>query len=410
MTHPDDPRMKGFKRRAEVADVLRLLEERVRTLAPQRTPAKDACGRTLAEGVTAPCDVPGFDRAAMDGYAVRGEDTFGATEFAPVVLRAVGSSVPGENCIARVERGQCVLIMTGAPMPENADAVLMAEDARADGETVHATAAVPPGKNVSVRGEDIRAGDRLFEPGRRLRPQDVGVLAAAGVEFLLTDRRPTVAVFATGNELLPPGLHPRPPKVVDANSPMLAALVERDGGVLTHHERLPDHADIIREKLEAAQADVILVSGGSSVGAEDYVPQVIGELGELAIHGVAMRPSSPAGVGFIGASTVFLLPGNPVSCLCAYDFFAGPTIRFLAGRSRDWPYARVDLPLARKITSEAGRVDYARVRVVDGKVEPLMVSGAGILSSTTRADGFVIVPRDAEGIPEGATVTVYLYG
>jgi len=401
--------MRGFRRRAEVADVLKLLEERVKPLPPRRTPPRESAGRTLVEAVAAPCDVPGFDRSAMDGYAVRGEDTFGATELAPASLRVVGTSMPGESCTSRVDRGQCVRIMTGAPMPEGADAVLMAEDARTDGESVQATAAVAPGKNVSTRGEDIRAGEMLFEAGRRLRPHDVGVLVAAGVDYVFADRRPSVNVFATGNELLPPGLRPRPPKIVDSNSPMLAALVERDGGVVIHNERTADQPELIRDMLQRAEADVLLISGGSSVGEEDHVPAVVRELGELPIHGVAMRPSSPAGVGFIGGRPVFLLPGNPVSCLCAYDFFAGPTIRFLAGRSRDWPYRRVDLPLARKITSEAGRVDYARVRVVDGRVEPLMVSGAGILSSTTRADGFVIVPRDAEGIPEGATVTVYLY-
>jgi molybdopterin molybdotransferase len=401
--------MRGFKRRAEVADVLRLLEERVKPLEPRRVPSFNAHGRVLAERVTSPVAVPGFDRAAMDGFAVRGEDTFGASELAPLALRLAGMSVPGSPALGSVGRGEAMPIMTGAPMPPGADAVLMAEDAQGAGDSVRATAAVPPGKNVSKRGEDIREGEVIFEPGRTLRPQDLGMLAACGIAHVRVRAWPSVTVFATGAELLAPGASPRGCCIVDSNTPMLASLVERDGGSVAEHGIRHDENQL-RQSLQASTSDVILVSGGSSVGREDFVPSIVRELGELPVHGVAMRPSSPTGVGFIGGRPVFLLPGNPVSCLCAYDFFAGPTIRALGGRSRDWPYRRVDLPLARKITSEAGRVDYARVRVVDGKVEPLMVSGAGILSSTTRADGFVIVPRDAEGIPEDATVTVYLYG
>jgi molybdopterin molybdotransferase len=154
---------------------------------------------------------------------------------------------------------------------------------------------------------------------------------------------------------------------------------------------------------------VILVSGGSSVGREDYAPRLIAELGELAIHGVSMRPSSPAGVGRISETLVFLLPGNPVSCLCAYDFFAGRALRLLGGRSPDWPHRTLQAVVARKIVSAIGRVDYCRVRLVDGRVEPIALSGASILSSTTRADGFVIVPSDCEGYGPDAEVTVFLY-
>jgi molybdopterin molybdotransferase len=156
-------------------------------------------------------------------------------------------------------------------------------------------------------------------------------------------------------------------------------------------------------------SDVVLVSGGSSVGQEDHAPALLREHGELAIHGLAMRPSSPAGMGRLGERLVFLLPGNPVSCLCAYDFFAGRAIRALGGRAVDWPYGRITAPLARKIVSTVGRLDYQRVRVVAGRVEPLAISGASILSSTVRADGFVLVPPDSEGYPPGVEVEVLLY-
>jgi molybdopterin molybdotransferase len=153
----------------------------------------------------------------------------------------------------------------------------------------------------------------------------------------------------------------------------------------------------------------LLISGGSSVGKEDHAPRVLAELGELSVHGMALRPASPAGVGFLHGHPAFLLPGNPVSCLCAYDFFAGPAVRRLGGRSMDWPYRQRRLPLARKISSAVGRVDYVRVLVRGGQVEPVATSGASILSSTTRSDGFVLVPRDSEGFGTGEEVEVFLY-
>jgi molybdopterin molybdotransferase len=190
---------------------------------------------------------------------------------------------------------------------------------------------------------------------------------------------------------------------------MLAALARRDGGLPGEPRLVPDRREAVRDALLAAEADVILISGGSSVGLEDHAPRVLAEAGELAVHGVALRPAAPAGFGFLGPRPVFLLPGNPVSCLCAYDLFAGPALRRLGGRPMDLPYRRVSLPLARKIASAVGRVDYVRVRIEGGQVEPLAVSGASALSSTTRADGFVLTPRDSEGCAPGETVEVYLY-
>jgi len=223
-------------------------------------------------------------------------------------------------------------------------------------------------------------------------------------------RRPRVRLLVTGDELIAPGETRDPHQIYEANSFMLRGLVARDGGCLDEPRQIPDQRERIREALLEPGADVILVSGGSSVGAEDHAPTLLAEVGELAIHGITMRPSSPAGMGRLGEATVFLLPGNPVSCLCAYDFFAGRLIRRLAGLPVDWPYECRRLPLRRKIVSAIGRVDYCRVRVTDGGVEPLALSGASILSSTTRADGFVIVPAESEGQGAGAELDVYLYG
>jgi len=268
---------------------------------------------------------------------------------------------------------------------------------------------VAPRKNVGAIGEDVKAGEVVLRAGRRLRPQDAGLLAAIGVASARCVRRPRVALIVTGDELLPAGSMPSGHCIVDSNSVVLRALVARDGGVVLPFEILPDQPDRIRKALENPEADVLLVSGGSSVGQEDHAPSLVAELGSLDFHGIAMRPSSPAGVGRIQSRWVFLLPGNPVSCLCAYEFFAGPTIRALGGRSRVWPHRRVRLPLARKISSQVGRVDYVRVAIENGLAVPLATSGASILSSTVRADGCVLVPRSLEGMPEGTEVEVLLY-
>jgi molybdopterin molybdotransferase len=267
---------------------------------------------------------------------------------------------------------------------------------------------VSPGKHVGRRGEDIVAGTTILHAGRVLRPQDVGVLSATGFGVAHVVRRPRVRLVVTGNELLPAGSRPHGFHVTDANGPMLAALAERDGAIVDAPGLVRDDGEEILTALRA-EADVVIVSGGSSVGLEDLAPMLLSRHGELAVHGIAMRPSGPTGMGRLGHRLVFLLPGNPVSALCAYDFFAGRAIRALGGRARQWPYRAVRAALNRKISSPIGRLDYARVTIENGRVEPLSVGGASLLTSTTRADGFVIVGDDSEGCPAGAEVEVWLY-
>jgi molybdopterin molybdotransferase len=372
-------------------------------------------------------DVPGFDRATMDGYAVAAEATEGAGSYNHLPFVVIGDSRPGRPFCGSVLVGQAVRIMTGAPMPLGCDAVLPAEwventaatiatgtepaptETDATGvQSISALAAMSPGKHVGRRGEDIVRGTTLLQRGRVLRPQDLGVLSSVGVAEVRVFCRPQVRLVITGNELLPSGSQPHGYRIVDANGPMLAALVARDGGLVDFPGLVPDEHDAILSALHA-EADVIIVSGGSSVGIEDVAPTLLAEHGELAIHGIAMRPSSPTGLGRIEHRLIFLLPGNPVSCLCAYDFFAGRAIRALGGRTTAWPYRAMRARLARKISSPIGRLDYARVLLVDGAVEPLAVGGASVLSSTTRADGFVIVPADSEGFAPGTEVKVWLY-
>jgi len=401
--------MRGFRDRVEVAEVLRLLNQRLCALPVEEVGLHEAGGRVLGRDLVAGVDVPGFDRAAMDGHAVRGEDTFGASAYSPVELRVVGEARPGQAFLEVLKAGEAVRIMTGAPLPDGADAVVPAELSREREEMLEVFEPIAPWRHVGRRGEDIKLGQKVLQRGRVLRPQDVGVLAAIGQARVPVIRQPRTDLFVTGNELLPVGSAPCGYRIVDSNSVMLEALVKRDGGVPQLHPILSDDRHLIAQSLRESQAEVILISGGSSVGPEDHAPGVLAELGELAIHGVALRPASPTGIGFLGGRPVFLLPGNPVSCLAAYDFFAGPAIRALGGRSTDWPYRRLNARLAAKVASAVGRVDYVRVQVTAEGVVPLATSGASILSSTTRADAFLIVPAESEGYPEGTAVEVYLY-
>jgi molybdopterin molybdotransferase len=409
VTSIPDVRMHGFRKRSEVPAVLDWIDRHTLRLEAESIPLDNACGRTLASELIAPLDVPGFDRAAMDGFALRGAETAGATEYNPLEFRVVGQAMPGQPFAGETPRGGAVRIMTGAPVPDGVDSVIPAEYAQEADAKIVVTRPVAPGQHVGHRGEDIKAGSAVLAAGRCLRPQDVGLVASLGLDHVTVVRQPRVRMLVTGNEVKAPGAPKGKYEIYDANSYTLRGLIARDGGVLEVHQRLGDDPERIRAALLAPGADLILISGGSSVGREDYAPQLVAEIGELAIHGVSMRPSSPAGVGRIGETLVFLLPGNPVSCLCAYDFFAGRAIRLRGGRSPDWPHRTLQAMLARKIVSAIGRVDYCRVRLVEGRVDPIALSGASALSSTTRADGFVIVPAESEGYGPDSAVTVFLY-
>jgi molybdopterin biosynthesis enzyme len=273
-----DVRMKGFAARARVRTALEWVDSTAVPLPQEPIEISGACGRRLAEDMVSEIDVPPFPRSAMDGYALRGLETIGASEYNPLPFRLAGESLPGRPFEGELPAAAAVRIMTGAPVPVGADAVVPAEWADEASGTVLIQNAVPPGKNIGIIGEDIRAGTGVLPAGRVLRPQDIGLLASIGRVQVSVTRRPRVRIVATGNELVPPGAERRSSQIVDSNSIMLRALVERDGGTIECSELIPDDRAAIRSRLMAPGADVILVSGGSSVGAEDFAPSLIAEL------------------------------------------------------------------------------------------------------------------------------------
>lgn len=414
----DDVRMRGFPGRTPVHVALSWLDTALDQWLADRQQHRDptellplhqCCGRVLAEDLVSGIPVPGFQRAMMDGYAVHTEDLATVSADHSIKLRVAGESFPGRPFTGTLPKGSAVRIMTGAPFPADADAVLPIELTRplAD-DHVLAIAKIPPGKHVGLVAEDIRPGERLLAAGRRLRPQDVAVASSIGHPQLRVFRRPRVRILLTGSELLPAGSVPQGFRITDSNGPLLQSLALRDAGVQPPLEYIGDDPGRLRQAL-TEPADVFLVSGGSSVGQEDFAPQVLAQTGELAIHGLSLRPAAPTGLGRCGSAFVFLIPGNPVSCLCAGDLFAGRALRRMLGGNGQWPYAGQILELGAAVHSAAGRRDYLRVRREGNRVFPLAASGAAMLATAVRADGFIWIAEDQEQLIAGTQVEYFSY-
>ena len=313
--------MRGFQERSSVDELLEIVKKHCLVARHEQVEVIDSPGNILAEDIISPVDIPGFDRSAMDGYALKGEETFGADNYNPLSFKIVGEVTPGKQFEGEVHSGEAVRIMTGAPVPRGADAVLMAEYTEQKDDMVDVMQAVAPGKNIGKIGEDIRKHEVIFKKNRKIRAQDAAVMSSLGLADVTVVCRPTVDILVTGNEILKPGSKPSGVKIVDSNSVLLRNLIKRDGGIVQNIHYLPDQRELIKNTLLDSTADIVCISGGASVGVEDFAANLVSELGELLVHGISMRPASPTGFGLIGDKMVFLLPGNPVSALTAYDFF-----------------------------------------------------------------------------------------
>jgi len=310
----------------------------------------------------------------------------------------IGEILPGDKGDLVVGPGEAVRIMTGGAFPEGADAVLMAEHTTDRGDTVLVHDSVVPGRNVARVGEDVRKGDKVLARGRVLKPQDLGVLASIRVAEPKVIRRPVVGIITTGNELVEP------------DSAEAGHRVTRTGGMPRRLGTLRDDPELLRSALESFDGDILLTTGATSAGKEDFLPGLLSELGELLVHGVNIRPASPLGFGRLGKALAVLLPGNPVAAMVGFDVFVRPALQILLGQREERRNRRVRGRLRRKLASALNRTDFVRVQLVgEGEVEPFRSGGSGILTSVTRADGFVIVPRDDEGLEAGTEVEVYLF-
>ena len=371
-------------------------------------PIESATNRILFDDVAAKRDVPHYRRAAMDGYAVQAKDTFGATNGSPVVLTLVG----GGDDSSHVGSNECIRVHTGSLMPDSADAVVMIEDTAALGDMVEAYASSHPKKHVGEIGEDVRKGEVVLKKGRRVRGSDVSLLASMGHDNVSVVRRPIVAVIPTGEEIVPRGATPKDGEIIESNSLMVGMYADRWGGVCRYCDIVTDDEKLIADAIYAnLDADMIVLCGGTSVGARDKVPDVVSRLGEVLVHGIRLSPGKPTALGLIEGTPVLCLPGYPVAGLVAMQFFLKPALMRLTGEAE--PIAdnvMIRAKLSSKIASSAGFTTVTRVslRFEDGvcMAEPVMTSGAGILSSVALADGYVIVAEHIEGYHKGEEVDV----
>src|SRR4051812_39774881 len=373
-----------------------------------------AAGRVPAAPVYAPHDLPGFARSTVDGYAVRAADTFGASEGLPSYFDLAGAVAMGRAPEIAVAPGAAVAIPTGGVLPPGADAVVMVEHTQeAMAGTIEVTRPVAPGDGMVRADEDAAAGAELVPAGRPLRPQDLGLLAAAGVMELEVHARPRVAIVSTGDEVVDPGTPElRAGQVRDACAVALAALVREAGGEPDLRGIVPDDRDALTAVLDDAVAtcDVVVVSAGSSVGARDETAAVVAGLGEPGIwaHGIALRPGKPTLLADCGGVPVIGLPGNPRSALVVFRLVGMGVIRLVGGVTRPPRAPSTRARLERDLPSAAGRLDIVQVTVRDGVATPLFGASA-LLSILTAADGFVVVPDAATGLDAGSEVDVTLY-
>lgn len=375
-----------------------------------------ACGRVPAADVRAPEPLPGFERSTVDGYAVRAADTYGASESIPGYLRVVGAVRMGTAASAQVGPGTAVAIPTGGMLPAGADAVVMIEHtAEATDDSIEVVRPVAPGENIVRFDEDVAAGAVIAPPGRSLRAQDVALLAAAGVVKVCVHARPRVAILATGDEVVPPDTRAlSPAQVRDALSVSVGALVREAGGETSPASIVPDDEGALREALAAAVAvsDVVVICAGSSVGMRDQTASAVAALpySETWCHGLAIKPGKPTLLAHSEGVPIIGLPGNPRSALVVFRQIGMPVVRRVGGWTVEPAVGSMRVRLSRDLPSAAGRLDVVQVRLSDaGLAEPIFGSSA-LLSVLAAADGYLIVPEDANGLSAGEPVDVFPYG
>ena len=405
-----------------------------RRTAVESVALDDALGRVPAEPLSTPHALPGFARATVDGFAVRAADTYGASEGLPSYLDVAGEVRMGAPPEVEVRPGTAVAIATGAPLPPGADAVVKVEHTQAaTAELLEVLRPATPGEGMVRADEDAAPGAELVPAGRPLRPQDLGMLAAAGLTEIAVNARPSVTIISTGDELVPPATSDLAPgRVRDATAPALAALVREAGGDPHFAGIVPDDREALAATLRAAlngsaqpstllkgsdplegllpDSDIVVVSAGSSVGARDETAAAIASLGEPGIwcHGLALRPGKPTLLADCGGVPVIGLPGNPRSALVVFRLIGMPTVRQVGGCTDPPPEPTILARLERDLPSAAGRLDVVQVRVADGEAIPLFGSSS-LLSILTAADGYVVVPEAATGLAAGSEVEVMLY-
>ncbi len=402
--------MRPIRETIPIEEALALaLEAAVPIERTERVRLDVAPGRVVAETILASADVPPFDRAAMDGFAVIAEDTFGSTRHEPRTLRVVGAVHTGEMPPRTIATGECMVIATGAPVPDGATAVVMVEETdRGPDDDVRIMTPVYPRQNVSRRGADLSAGQAVLRPGDVLNPSRLGALAAAGVADVMVYARPTVTILSTGNEIVEPGRPLGPAQIYDINRYTLTAIVSAHGGVAHILPTAPDRlSDLLKTLDRATAADILIFSGGSSVGKKDLVLDVVQSTGEVVFHGIAVKPGKPTIFGRVRGTPVLGMPGNPTSCLSNAYLLLVPMLRRMARLPIFRPQS-TRVPLARRIVSTTGRHQFYTVRIENGTAVPAF-KASGDITSMSQADGYIEIPAQTDLVEAGEMVDVMLF-
>ncbi len=400
-----DIRMKGFKKRTHFPKVFDVIREHVTCAGTESVSIDNCIFRVIAQDINSCADVPPFNRSAVDGYALKAEETYGTSQYNPAKLKIIGECTAGEPQQS-IKKTEALRIMTGSIIPKGADACVMAEYCEEKDGHVLVCKPVAGRQNICMQGEDIKKGALVFCKGTRISPYAAGVLASIGYTKIKVYRKPKVAIIVTGTELV--GAKPKQGQIIDSNTYTLNGLVRDCRAEVISKKRVKDNYNEIRNQLLSPDADIIIITGATSCGKKDYVPLIVNECGKLLIHGVAMKPASPFGIGTIGRKIVFLLPGNPVAVCTAFDFFVRFALEQMQGINAS-EKTKVQGILTKKIASAPGRTDIFRVKYHDGKIEPVRVGGSGILSSMIRANAYLVVPQNIDGYPEGTKVSVRLF-
>lgn len=382
------------------------------TTETEALPLSACMGRVLAEDVTANEYVPDFDRSTVDGYAVKASDTFGCSDSMPAVLKLSGIVNMGMASGLIINNGECAYVPTGGEIPDGADAMVMIEHGESYGnEEIGILKAAAPGNNIIYRGDDVYPGKSVIKAGRVLRAEDIGALAALGMYEISVKKRPVVGIISTGDELVPIDKKPEAGQVRDVNSDMLAAAVGQYGAEAKRFGIVKDGYMRLRSAIleQLDECDLLLISGGSSVGQMDSTCAVIDELGELLLHGIAMKPGKPTIMGKIGAKPVIGLPGHPAAAFFVTDIFVKELIAVMLGvRPRSFS---VQALLTEAVSANHGRAQYCGVVLSeqDGKMFAKPVrSKSGLISSLAGCDGYFCIPRDSEGCAKGDEIKVFL--
>jgi len=411
-------KMRGFKSTVRIDEAI----QRFFTALPfekpavESVPTQEALGRILGENVISQVDVPPFDKSAVDGYAVHAEDTFGASRTNPTLLTLIGEVDAGSKLDLEVKRGEAAKIATGAPVPKGADAVVMLEYTKTiDPRRIEIWTPATPSENVTRKGEDVHTGEIVLKKGIRIRPQDVGILVMLGKRVVNVAKKPRISIFSTGDELVESTKEIEEGKTIDVNRPILLSMIREAGAIGLDKGIVKDRFEDIRRKMEEgiAEADTAVVTGGTSVGATDLVPEVVNSIGKpgMLVHGISMRPGMPTGLAVINRKPVISLPGNPVAAMIAFEVFVKPLISRLMEAQEELP-PKIKGRLTRRIASVQGFRTFNRVlvrRLGDQlSVEPIRLTGSGILTSMTKANGILVIPEDVEGYEAGEEVEVSL--